>query len=67
VARALTDIGNQFQIRHFEQDKKPLRGAPHVEYLFHRMVALVRLVLETPSRRGHYRPLSARYLGPREL
>jgi hypothetical protein len=49
-ARALTDIGNKFQIRHFEQKKKPLRNASHVEYLFHRMFALVWLLLESRSR-----------------
>jgi len=47
---ALTDIGNEFQIRHFEKNKKPLRDASHVEYLFHRMFALVRLLLESHSR-----------------
>jgi hypothetical protein len=51
-ARALTDIGNEFQIRHFEQNKEPLRHALHVEYLFHRMFALVRLLLESRSRSG---------------
>ena len=56
-ARALTEIGNEFQIRHFERNKKPLRDSSHVEYLFHRMFALVRLLLETRSKSGATTPI----------
>lgn len=45
-ARALTKIGNEFHIRHFETDKSPLQPA-EVDYLFHRMFALLNLILKT--------------------
>lgn len=48
-ARALTKIGNEFHIRHFETDKTPLRPA-EVDYLFHRMFALINLILSARSR-----------------
>jgi hypothetical protein len=44
-ARALTDIGNRFQIRHSETSQVPLRRNDHVDYLFHRLFALIWLVL----------------------
>jgi hypothetical protein len=44
-AKELTAIGNQFDIRHHETDKIPLRESSHVDYLFHRMWALVYLLL----------------------
>jgi hypothetical protein len=40
-ARALTDIGNQFQIRHFEIDRTPISDDAQVYYLFHRLWALI--------------------------
>ncbi len=43
-ARALTKIGNEFHIRHFETDKTPLLPA-EVDYLFHRLFALINLIL----------------------
>jgi hypothetical protein len=46
-ARALTEIGNQFQIRHFERNKTPVGAPAHVDYLFHRLAALIRLLLES--------------------
>ncbi len=39
----LTDIGNNFQIRHFEKDKYPIDDK-HVDYLFFRMLNLIRLL-----------------------
>ena len=36
-ARELTDIGNDFMIRHSEVDRHPLDDDRHVDYLFHRM------------------------------
>jgi hypothetical protein len=44
-ARALTDIGNSFQIRHSEISQTPLTLNEHVDYLFHRLFALILLLL----------------------
>lgn len=44
-ARELTDIGNNFMIRHTETTKTPITSSAHVDYLFHRMFALIYLVL----------------------
>ncbi|MGL4761829.1 MAG: AbiJ-NTD4 domain-containing protein [Sarcina sp.] len=45
--RTLTDIGNSFQIRHFECDKVEIKESKHIDYLFYRMIALINLcVLE---------------------
>lgn len=44
-AKALTEIGNTFHIRHFETDKVALERAEHNDYLFHRMFALIHLLL----------------------
>ena len=41
----LTEIGNNFMIRHTEITKTPVTLSPHVDYLFHRMFALIYLVL----------------------
>jgi hypothetical protein len=41
---ALTEIGNKFQIRHFETDKLPL-NQKQLEYLFHRLYSLMRFLL----------------------
>ena len=43
-ARALTGIGNDFHIRHFEVDRAPLINDAQVDYFFHRMWALLWLV-----------------------
>lgn len=50
-ARELTDIGNSFMIRHMETDKVPIVDSAHVDYLFHRMFSIIRLLLKK-SRRG---------------
>lgn len=44
-AKELTDIGNQFHIRHHETTRTPLNVEGHVDYLFHRMLAMLHLVL----------------------
>ena len=44
-ARSLTEIGNQFRIRHSETDKIPIERDVDVDYLFHRLYALLRLLL----------------------
>ena len=44
-ATELTDIGNKFMIRHTEAGKTPITSSAHVDYLFHRMFALIYLLL----------------------
>lgn len=49
-ARELTEIGNKFMIRHRETDKVPIQVSGHVDYLFQRMFALIRLLLNMSGR-----------------
>ena len=49
-ARALTEIGNSFMIRHSEIGKVPIQDDEHVDYLFHRMFVLIRLILRQTGR-----------------
>lgn len=42
--RCLTDIGNNFQIRHFETQKNPIRSDKHLDYLFYRLYSLILLL-----------------------
>ncbi|MHB1936940.1 MAG: hypothetical protein ACYCOR_10175 [Acidobacteriaceae bacterium] len=51
-AMELTEIGNKFMIRHTETDKVPINESIHVDYLFQRMFAIVRLLLRSSSRGG---------------
>jgi hypothetical protein len=51
-ARALTEIGNNFMIRHTEAGKIPIASAEQVEYFFHRMFSLIRLILHSTGRGG---------------
>lgn len=44
-ANELTEIGNKFMIRHTEAGKTPITSSAHVDYLFHRMFALIYLLL----------------------
>jgi hypothetical protein len=44
-ARELTAIGNQFQIRHSETSQTPLENLEHVDYLFHRLFAIIFMFL----------------------
>lgn len=46
----LTRVGNVFRIRHSEVTKIPLETSEHVDYLFHRLFALIRLLLRTTGR-----------------
>ena len=48
-AQELTDIGNEFRIRHSETNKTEIQEVEQVDYLFHRMFAIVMLLL---SKRG---------------
>lgn len=49
-AQELTEIGNTFHIRHFETDKVALQHAEQNDYLFHRMFALIHLLLFSRAR-----------------
>jgi hypothetical protein len=51
-ARTLTGIGNNFLIRHTEVNKTPIADAEHVDFLFHRLFALIRLLLKKTNRGG---------------
>lgn len=42
----LTEIGNKFQIRHFETDKQPITDLSHIDYLFFRMFSLIDLFIK---------------------
>lgn len=44
--KTLTTIGNEFQIRHFEQGKIKVTTMKQVDYLFYRMVALIDLCMD---------------------
>ncbi len=46
-AKELTEIGNNFMIRHTETNKTPITEEKHVDYLFHRMFALLWLWLQS--------------------
>lgn len=41
---SLTKLGNDFRIRHHETNKKDICGKEHYDYLFHRCIAVLRLV-----------------------
>jgi hypothetical protein len=51
-ARALTEIGNSFHIRHFETDKVTIETPAQNDYLFHRLFALMQLLLFSRRRDG---------------
>ena len=42
----LTDIGNDYQIRHFETNKKQITSLKQVDYLYYRMLSLISLCIE---------------------
>ncbi len=49
-ATALTKFGNEFQIRHSETSQEQLIKNEHVDYLFHRLLSLIQVILRTNSR-----------------
>ncbi|MGD0080768.1 MAG: hypothetical protein ABSB80_09000 [Methanoregula sp.] len=49
-ARALTEIGNQFMIRHTETDKIPITSSDQIDYFFHRLFSLIYLILKSTNR-----------------
>ena len=51
-AKELTRIGNHFQIRHSERNQERLARNEHVDYLFHRLFALIQVILRSVSHRG---------------
>jgi hypothetical protein len=50
--RSLTEIGNNFMIRHAEIDKTPITQMEVVDYLFQRMFGVIRLLLKGTRRGG---------------
>jgi hypothetical protein len=42
--RDLTDIGNNFRIRHHETNKIEIKSIKHIDYLFYRMMSLISLL-----------------------
>lgn len=46
-AKKLTDIGNQFQIRHSEINRTPVNKSEHIDYLFQRLFAIIYLLLKS--------------------
>ena len=48
-AEELTSIGNSFQIRHSETNQERLARSEHVDYLFHRLFALIHVILRTKN------------------
>ena len=51
-ARELNFIGNNLMIRHTEVGKPPITESAQVDYLFHRMFAIIRLLLKSSGPRG---------------
>ena len=51
-ATMLTKIGNDFMIRHAEVGKTPIADDEHVDFLFHKLFATIRLLLRKSNRGG---------------
>ncbi|MBI4472758.1 MAG: hypothetical protein HY646_08825 [Acidobacteria bacterium] len=49
-ATELTKIGNTFMIRHTETDKIPVTDSAQIDYFFHRMFSMIRLLLHASGR-----------------
>lgn len=49
-ARELTDIGNTFMIRHTEIGKIPVLDSAQIDYFFHRMFSMIRMLLRAGGR-----------------
>lgn len=49
-SKQLTSIGNSFQIRHSETTQVQLSDTAHVDYLFHRLFALIWMLLRKSGR-----------------
>lgn len=48
-AKELNDIGNSHLIRHYEVQQVPVIDVDHVDYLFHRLFAMIQLMLRKKS------------------
>jgi hypothetical protein len=48
----LSEIGNKFQIRHFERNKEQLNSDLHIDYLFYRMSSLIHLCIQSLNEVG---------------
>jgi len=44
-AKALTDIGNDYRIRHSEKTKIPIESSLQIDYLFHRLFSMIHLLI----------------------
>jgi hypothetical protein len=51
-AKELTFIGNNLMIRHTEIGKPTIAESAQIDYLFHRMFAMIRLLLKSSNRGG---------------
>lgn len=51
-AKELTLIGNAYRIRHSETNKTPISESHTVDYFFHRMFSMIRLILKATARGG---------------
>jgi hypothetical protein len=46
----ITEIGNQFRIRHSETNRHPINESEYIDYLFHRLFSLIWLFLRRTGR-----------------
>ena len=46
-AKYLTNIGNQYFIRHAEMNQVKIQESDHIEYIYHRMFSLIYLLMKT--------------------
>jgi hypothetical protein len=51
-AKAISDVGNHFHIRHWETNRSPIERDSHVDYLFHRLLSLLHLLLKERAKKG---------------
>lgn len=63
-ANTLTKLGNDFQIRHFETSKTEIADPAQLDYLFHRLFALIQLVLVMRARPMTLSPTKGQNSGP---
>jgi hypothetical protein len=57
--RMLTDVGNNYRIRHHETDKSEINNSKHLNYLFFRMLCLIDLCLISLKEDTHNKANSA--------
>ena len=50
-ARELTEIGNNFLIRHSETNKPDIQSTGQVDYLFHRLFSFIWMIIEAKAKR----------------